>query len=257
MIIAFLKFLYKSKNAHDIHSPFVFELYSKVIKNRLINDEFKAIEAFRNQLKENDSIIEIEDFGAGSKYNKSNFRKISEIARNAEKSPKLGQLLYNLVKYFQPKTVFDLGTSLGITTLYLSSAAKNKGKILTFEGCPETAKIARKLFEEANTNNIEIVVGNIDGTLTRQLEKITQLDFAFFDANHRFQPTVNYFEMCLSKANAESVFVFDDIHWSKEMEQAWEYIKNHPKVFITIDLFHFGLVFFRTKQPKQHYILRL
>lgn len=257
MVIAFLKFLFNSKNEHSIHSPFVYDLYTKSIKKRAVNNEFKIIEAHRHQLKANKSIIEITDFGAGSKYNKGNFRKINKIAKNAEKSPKLGQLLYNLVEYFQPKTVFDLGTSLGITTLYLSNALKNNGQITTFEGCPETAKIAKMVFDDAKTKNIDIIIGNIDITLATQLEKITTLDFVFFDANHRLQPTINYFEMCLSKADTESVFVFDDIHWSKEMEQAWEYIKKHPKVFITIDLFYLGLVFFRTKQPKQHFTLRL
>lgn len=257
MVVAFLKFLFNSKNEHSIHSPFVFDLYTKTIKKRTISNEFKTIEAFRKQLKANNSIIEITDFGAGSKYNKGNFRKINEIAKNAEKSPKLGQLLHNLVEHFHPKTIIDLGTSLGITTLYLSKALNNKGQITTFEGCPETAKIAKKVFDEAKAKNIEIIVGNIDLTLATQLEKITTIDFVFFDANHRFEPTINYFEMCLSKANSESVFVFDDIHWSNEMEQAWEYIKKHPKVLITIDLFYLGLVFFRTKQPKQHFILRL
>jgi predicted O-methyltransferase YrrM len=256
MIVAYLKFLYKSKNEHSIHSPFVFELYTKIIKKKEKREEFITIENFRKEQLENDHVIEIQDFGAGSKLNKSNCRKISVIAKNAEKSPKFGQLLFRLIEFLQPKTVLDLGTSLGISTLYQAAALTAKAKIYTFEGCPQTALEATKLFERTKTSNIEQIVGNLDQTLEAKLAKLKTIDFVFFDANHRYEPTIRYFTLCLEKSTEQSVFVFDDIHWSKEMEQAWEEIKLHPQVMITIDLFWVGLVFFRTNQPKQDFVLR-
>jgi predicted O-methyltransferase YrrM len=256
MILAYLKFLFYSKNEHAIHSPFVFELYTEIIKKKTIGTEFSKIEAFRNEQLKNEKTIEIEDFGAGSKINKSNKRKISEIARNAEKPAKFGRLLYRLIKYFEPKTILDLGTSLGITTLYESAAAMNNSNIITFEGCPQTANEAKILFEKANAHNIRQIIGNIDTTLPKVLSELESVDFVFFDANHRYLPTINYFTACLAKAHEGSVFVFDDIHWSKEMEQAWEAIKANPKVLISIDLFYLGIVFFRKNQPKQYFTLR-
>jgi predicted O-methyltransferase YrrM len=164
-------------------------------------------------------------------------------------------LLYRLIQQFNPQTIFDLGTSLGITTIYQAKACE-KGRVFTFEGCPTTAQIAKENFKALKCNNIEVIVGNLDETLSKKISEIDQLDFVFFDANHRYEPTVQYFEQCLAKITEDSVFVFDDIHWSEEMHAAWNYILNHPSVMISIDLFYVGLVFFRKNQPKQHFVLR-
>ena len=255
MIKYYFQFLLASKNEHSLHSPFVFELYTKIIQAKIKSPIFSGIEKLRKKLLENRSIIEITDFGAGSRIYKTNHREIRQIAKNAEKNPKFGKLLFRLIQHFKPSTIFDLGTSLGITTIYESKAYESS-KIYTFEGCPATAKLARDNFEELDCKNIEIVVGNIDETLAQKLAQVKQLDFVFFDANHRYEPTVKYFELCLKKANEETVFVFDDIHWSAEMHEAWQVIKNHPTVMISIDLFYVGLVFFRKNQPKQDFILR-
>ena len=255
MLKYFLKFLLASKNEHSLHSPFVFDLYTKIVKDKKQLPIYTKIENLRKKLLKNRSIIEITDFGAGSQIYKTNQREIRQIAKSAEKSPKFGKLLFRLIQYFKPNVIFDLGTSLGITTLY-ESKAYEQAKVCTFEGCPATATIAKGNFTDLDCDNIEIIVGNLDETLSRKLAEIEELDFVFFDANHRYEPTVNYFEMCLAKATEESVFVFDDIHWSDEMHEAWEYISKHPSVMISIDLFFVGLVFFRKNQPKQHFVLR-
>lgn len=254
---SYLKYLLTARNEHSLHSPFVFELYTKVIQSKQQSADFEPIELLREQLLHNAAEIEVLDFGAGSKINNTPQRRIKDIARNAEKPRKFAELLYRLVRNFQPQTIFDLGTSLGLTTLYLAKA-KPDARLLTFEGCPETARIAQNNLDQVlgtNSQN-QLIIGNIDETLEMQVVDIKQIDFIFFDANHRYEPTIRYFETCLLKAHESSVFVFDDIHWSQEMEQAWHYIKAHATVTITIDLFFVGLVFFRKKQPKQHFVLR-
>jgi predicted O-methyltransferase YrrM len=255
MIKYYLQFLFASKNEHSLHSPFVFELYTKIIQSKTNFPVFESIENLRKKLLKNRSIIEITDFGAGSRIYKTNQREIRQIAKSAEKNPKFGKLLFRLIQYFKPSIIFDLGTSLGITTIY-ESKAYNNSQVSTFEGCPATAEIAKENFKELNCKNIEIIVGNIDETLPNELAKINKLDFAFFDANHRYEPTIRYFELCLEKANEGSIFVFDDIHWSDEMHEAWQVIRNHKEVMISIDLFYVGLVFFRKNQPKQDFVLR-
>ena len=255
MIKYYFQFLLNSKNEHSLHSPFVFELYTKIIQLKTKYPVFETIENLRKKLLKNRSIIEITDLGAGSKIYKSNQREIRQIAKSAEKNPKFGKLLFRLIRHFKPSTIFDLGTSLGITTIY-ESKSYEFSKIFTFEGCPSTASIAKGNFLELDCKNIEIIVGNIDETLPEELAKINQLDFAFFDANHRFEPTIRYFELCLKKATDESIFVFDDIHWSDEMHEAWQFIRNHKEVMISIDLFFVGIVFFRKNQPKQDFVLR-
>lgn len=253
--LRYLSFILSAKDEHSIHSPFVFDLYTKAIKPRKNFYVFTAIEKLRSKLLSSTKKIKVTDYGAGSKIENSPERSVSNIARYAEKSPELAQLIFRLIEYLKPAIIFDLGTSLGITTIYEASPS-HESKVITFEGCPETSKIARENFQKMKLKNIELVEGNIDQTLPAKIQQVQKIDFIFFDANHRYEPTVRYFETCLEKAREESVFVFDDIHWSKEMEEAWQYIQNHPRVTISIDLFFLGIIFFRTKQPKQHFKLK-
>ncbi len=237
-----------------MHSPFVFELYHQVIQHDGDFYAYPRVEAVRQDLLNKDKTIQVTDLGAGSKSINYKTRKISAIAKTSLKPAKYGQLLFRLVNHFQPKYVFELGTSLGITTAYLAEASR-KAQIYTFEGCPNIAAIARQNFDYLHLHNITQVTGNLDQTLPLQLDQVPQLDFAFFDGNHRYEPTIKYFEQCLTKAHEGSVFVMDDIYWSREMERAWNEIKKHPQVMQTIDLYFVGLVFFRTTQPKEHFTL--
>jgi predicted O-methyltransferase YrrM len=233
----------------------VYELYTQIVKSKSWYYVFEEIEAFRHTLLRSTEQITVQDLGAGSKVNASKQRKVSDIARHSLKNAKTGQLLFRLVNHFQPNTIFDLGTSLGITTLYLAAPSK-QAQIFTFEGCSQTLQVAQKHFTALQYNHITLVSGNIDQTLHETLNTVSQVDFVFFDANHRLEPTCMYFQQCLGKAHEQTVFVFDDIYWSPQMEQAWQRIKNHPSVTLTIDLFDVGLVFFRKNQPKQHFVLR-
>ncbi|MFD1871624.1 O-methyltransferase [Hymenobacter bucti] len=257
-LFAYLRYWLRSGNAHGLHSPFIYGLYTTVIRH---NGKFKAfgpIEARRRELLKSTQRIAVTDFGAGSQVagGGGQQRRLSDIARHAAKPSRLAQLLFRLVNHFQPATILELGTSLGLTTAYLA-AADSRSKVITFEGCPNTAAVARETFAKLHLGNVELVTGNLDQTLPATLAGLTRpVDFVFFDGNHRYEPTLRYFEQCLCKAHDNSVFVLDDIHWSAEMEQAWEAIKAHPAVTVTVDLFYVGLVFFRKKQPRQNFWLR-
>ena len=257
MITSYLKYLLRSGNEHSIHSPFLFDLYTKVIKDKNeTHPDYKNLKLLRQELLSSHETIEILDLGAGSRINKSNRRKIKTIAKNAEKPAKFGRLFHRLIRHFQPDNILELGTSLGLTTLYMSKA-KPDSTILSFEGCPETATIAKRNFQKSGAENIELILGNIDETLPTALKKFNKpLDYAYFDANHRYEPTVRYFEDCLPYINNDTLFIFDDIYWSEEMTQAWEFIKAHPQVTLTVDLFWVGLVFFRKEQVKENFVLR-
>ena len=217
---------------------------------------YAAIEERRRQLLASAASISVTDLGAGSHTGAGQQRRVADIARTAAKPRRLAQLLFRLVNYLRPATVLELGTSLGLTTAYLA-AADSRHRVVTFEGCPNVAGVARETFASLQLSNIEVVEGNLDHTLAPTLAALgTPVDFVFFDGNHRCEPTLRYFEQCLAHRGDNSTFVFDDIHWSEDMERAWEVIKAHPDVTLTVDLFYFGLVFFRQKQPKQHFWLR-
>lgn len=233
----------------------MYDLYTQIIQPEKNYYIFPEIESMRFALMNTHQIIDIQDYGAGSKVSNQTQRKVSQIARHSLASHKEARLLFKLVNHFQPNTLIELGTSLGITTLYLASA-NSKSQVFTFEGCPNTAQVAQNMFIAFELKNIDLTIGNIDQTLKIKTETIEQVDFVYFDANHRLEPTLRYFEILLEKSHENSVFVLDDIHWSKEMQQAWAAIKKHPKVNLTIDLFSMGLVFFRKGIEKQDFILR-
>lgn len=253
-ILKYLLYLFKGKTKQYVHSPFVNQLIKDVIHDNRHFYSFDEIENLRKELLRNNQVINVKDFGAGSMINSSKKRTIKDLAKNSAKSAKYGQLLFRLVNHFQPKNILELGTSLGISTLYQSLPVKNS-KFVTLEGCPETAKIAKQNFEKFKLKNIELIVGNFDDTLPLMLNSFSQLYYVFFDGNHQREPTLNYFEQCLKLSHNDSLFIFDDIHWSDEMEDAWKTIQQHPKVTVTIDLFFVGLVFFRKESPKQNFTI--
>ncbi|MDQ3193008.1 MAG: class I SAM-dependent methyltransferase [Bacteroidota bacterium] len=257
ILVKYLKYLFVSYNRHGIHSPFVYDLIDNVIYDTTNYPAFIEIEKIRVQLKKDEKELMIEDYGAGSSINPSLRRKISDIATHSLKPKKYARLLFRLAKHFKPQNILELGTSLGVTTIYLSQAqAENKCTIYTIEGCPQIASVANENFIKANVNNIKLFKGKFEEVLPDVIAQHSVWDFVFFDGNHKKEPTLSYFTTCLEKAGNDSVFVFDDIHWSDEMEQAWEIIKINPKVRVTIDLFFVGLVFFRKEQPKQDFIIR-
>lgn len=254
--LSYVRFLFRSGNAHGLHSPFVFGLYNHVIHHSGQFAAFDPIENRRQELLRNRQLLTVRDFGAGSHTGAGRQRRIGDITRTAAKPTALAQLLFRLVNHFQPRTILELGTSLGLTTAYLA-AANSRSRVLTFEGCPNTAAVARQTFEQLQLSNVELIEGNLDETLAPTLASLTEpLDFAFFDGNHRYEPTLRYFNLCAAHRTERSVFVLDDIHWSGEMERAWEAVQQHPEVRLTIDLFFVGLVFFRRNQPRQHFQLR-
>ena len=242
-------------NEHGVHSPFVFDLLLGTIYNRKAYYSYKSIENIRKELLLSKQTVNCVDLGAGSHIQNKASRSISEIATISAKPSKYAQLLFRLVNRFQPKTILELGTSLGISSAYMASA--NSGsKLITIEGCNEIAAIAKQNFKKLKLENIRQSIGNFDEVLPDALKKIEQLDLVFFDGNHRKIPTMNYFQQCLERAVETSVFIFDDIYWSEEMKEAWQEIKNNERVTVTIDLFHFGIVFFRKEQVKEHFIIR-
>ncbi len=165
-------------------------------------------------------------------------------------------MLYRLAADLQPRNIIELGTCLGITTLYLQNAAPG-AKVYTLEGCPETAGVAKETFQKAGINDVDLITGNFDDTLPDAIKNLKQLDFVFVDGNHQKEATLKYFEWCLPKIHEDTLLIFDDIYWSEGMKEAWNQIKAHPKVTVTVDLFWIGLVFFKSGRVKEDFLVRL
>ena len=255
LVSGYIKHIFNAKTRHGIHSPFVYRLVDEVIYDFKDKAEYLAIEKLRTKLLKDERFITITDLGAGSHVNNQKQKQVKVIAKNALKPKKLAQLLYRLAKEFQPKKIIELGTCLGVTTSYFKAAVPNVN-VITMEGCPQTAAVANENFKQLLLNKVDLVVGNFDEQLPRVLQTQDFLDFIFIDGNHRKDATLNYFNWCLPKVHEKSVMIFDDIYWSEGMKEAWEQIKKHPQVTITIDLFWIGLVFFKKYQVKEDFRIK-
>ena len=254
---SYLKFIWNSTNAHGVHSPFVFHLVQKCFYDKKKHSEYSVLEMYRNSLLQNKNTIEVTDFGAGSRVFKSNTRAINQIAKNAGISPNRAKLLFRIVNYFQPKSILEIGTSLGLATSTL--ALNDFATITTLEGCPNTMAIAKNQLQlqlPKFSNKINFINTEFSKQLTTYNLQHTTYNLIYFDGNHSKQATLEYFELLLPTITNETVWIFDDIHWSQEMEEAWEIIKKHPKVTVTIDTFQWGIVFFRNEQVKEDFIVR-
>jgi predicted O-methyltransferase YrrM len=254
-VFQYLKYLSKAVNAHSLHSPFVYDLYTKVIKDSTPFYVFDKIESIRAKALLSRQKILVEDFGTGASNGGNRQLTVPYIARQFVKPKKYGQLLFRLVNYFGSENILEIGTSLGITTLYLALSDKNKN-VISLEGSGETSKIARHNFQLMNVSNIELLEGEFSTTLPVAINKMQQLDLVYFDGNHKKTPTIDYFIQCLSKHHENSVFIFDDIYWSRGMADAWQEIKKNDSVTLSIDLYSIGIIFFKTGVKKQHFILR-
>ena len=260
---------------HGIHSPFVYDFVRNVLNDSRNFPEYAIIERLRRQLVQDRTILQVADMGAGGALQATRQRSIADLARHAAKPKKLGQLLFRIARYYRPETILELGTSLGLSTAYLATGAggpatggasetghgpataRPSPKVFTIEGAPAVASVAKRNFHSLGLDGIDLTIGNFDTVLAPTLDRTGPVDLAFIDGNHRLDPTLRYFDLLKGRLSPSAVLIFDDIHWSGEMEAAWESIKQDSRVYLTIDLFFIGLVFFRdTFKVKQDFVIR-
>jgi predicted O-methyltransferase YrrM len=252
---SFLTYWLDAVDEHSLHSPFLFDFYTNVLKKEFSDPDPDALKGIRRKLEGDHRTIHVTDFGSGSLKMKTSSRKISDIARISTTPEKYSRLYSRILRHYNCTNILELGTSLGINAIYLARA-NEVGNVTTIEGCHEIALIAKHLFEENNVKDIQLIEGNIDHALPAFLDSVEKIDFAFIDANHRFEPTITYVDLILKKIHMNSILVLDDIHYSGEMEQAWRTLQGHKKVCTTIDLYRCGLIFFNPSLTKQNAVLQ-
>jgi len=249
--IELVKFYLKAQTKFNVQSPFLHDFVTNCLDTSKNYYFFDTIEKERTKFLRSKKEINILDFGAGSKYGNTTKKEISKIANSALSSKNQCQILFNICHYFKCQNILEMGTSLGISTAYIA-AANSKTSIYTLEGSPEIAKEAQQLFMSLKLSNIEILIGEFKNTLPTILSKVELINLAFIDGHHAYKPTLEYFEMILPFCNDETILIFDDIYWSKEMTFAWSAIQNHPKTTLCLDLFYMGIVFLNPSLSKEN-----
>tara|TARA_R110002050_G_scaffold297339_2_gene458649 strand:- start:61441 stop:62229 length:789 start_codon:yes stop_codon:yes gene_type:complete len=251
----YLKHYWKSNNRHGIHSPFVYQFLEDILYADKTRTELDSFIALRKKLLNDTREILITDLGAGSTINPSKTRPVKDVAKNSSKHSKYGRLFYRMVQFYQPQNCIELGTSLGLSTLYFAKGMSTQ-PVHTLEGCPNTLKIAEENFKSQNLTNIHTHIGDFKETLPIVLSEIKKVGIVFFDGNHQEEATLAYFETCLPYITEKTIFIFDDIHWSDGMTNAWNKIKGHPQTVVTLDLFFVGIVFFDSRLTPQNFNIR-
>jgi len=247
-----------SKENYD----FVVEFRNAVRKCKSFKSKYADIEEIRKQLLVSEQIIEVTDFGQGSGKFKRKIgdapllynRKVKEIASKALKSPNECYLIAGIIEYLKPESILELGTSLGISTSYISRA-NPASKIISVEGCHQTAAIAEKNIIKTNSLNVKILVSKFEDAIDN-LMKNNSFSMAIIDGNHAYEPVMNYFDSISQQMRKNGVIIIDDIRWSAGMRKAWMEIQKRPEVTLSVDFFQIGIVFFNKAFVKEHLMMK-
>jgi predicted O-methyltransferase YrrM len=253
----YLKYIILSKHkyGYGIHSPFVFDLVSRVFRNKIDTDIVCSIEKVRKKLIADRRSIVVNDLGTGSAKMKTNIKRVSDIARYSPVTKKYGVLLSNMAAEFGNPLIVEFGTSFGISTMYLASSCSGT-VVQTMEGCRAISEIAINNFKEAGLNNINVFTGSFDEVWSDTISSGIKPGLVFIDGNHRKEPVLKYFKQISEISDNKTVVIIDDIYFSKEMGEAWNEIKLSENVTLTIDIFRMGIVFFRERMNYKNYTIR-
>lgn len=247
-IIYILKARYRGGIA--VHSPLAYRKITTVFEETYPYYIYHVIENERKRLLRSSSMIYVNDLGTG----KSGKRFVKSIARRSLKSSRSAQMFFRIFYDVRPKVAVELGTSLGITTAYLSKAAEC-GTLHTFEGSQSLVSEARIVNRNCSLiDNVVFHVGNINQTLPLFLSSETTVDAALIDANHTFDATLYYFNLLISHLSDGGVIIVDDIHYTKSMHDVWLRIIGDPKVNLWFDFYEFGVVYRNDKFNKKGYL---
>jgi predicted O-methyltransferase YrrM len=256
-VVGYLKHRIHAQSKYRIHSPFVYEFYKNVLQNGQDHGQYRVVNRLRRELETVSRFIKRKDMGARNRDYPSDqrFVRLKDIVHRASVTRKKGEFLFRLIRHYQPSSILELGTSVGISTIYFGLAAPDS-HIITIEGCHDSVNVARENFEKTGLKNIQILTGDFEDKLEEAFLEMPSPDLVFFDGNHKKEPTLAYFRQSLMHVHQGTIFIFDDIHWSAGMNEAWNIIRNHAAVKVSIDLYYMGVVFFKEELSKEDFTLR-
>lgn len=251
------KFIARHRKGFGIHSPFTFALLNKTFREKIPSSVKEKARDYKKGFLSNKEVLPRSILGAGALLHNGERKKalVSQIMRQTAIPSHYGNLLYLLSKHFGTDGILELGTGLGMSTLYLAIGAPS-GTVVSVEGHQPYAQRAEQELKKVDVNNVRIVTAQFEEALEKLKSERKQFGLFYIDGDHTLSSTISNFERCIDISTQNAIFIFDDIHWSDEMEQAWKTIKQHAKCRISMDLFRMGIVFINEKFLKQDYIVR-
>lgn len=222
-----------------------FQYTKKGIYSTAEQNIFRELELYKKELATNKTQISYEIFNTDEK------KSVSEIAPRAGSPGKWCEFFYFLSKFSNAKNILEIGTNLGVSGQYFLSAIRDEpSKFISLEGVPGLCSIASERFDElaGKQTEFEVVQGLYDETLPKIAASGQTFDLVFFDGNHKYEPTLHYFDLLKDNFSRHAILIFDDIYWDEQMEKAWRQLKEIPGVYCTIDFFKLGIVLYDKKK---------
>lgn len=246
--------LYRSiryRKGFGVHSPFVFSLITKVIEEKCPYYCFQEIELLRKQLLFGEKKITYPDRKCNGRIKT---RAIGSIVKHEAISPKEGALLFRLTNYFKSKHILQIGSNMGLSTLYLTSYAKGLSCI-ALEHIPEFAEISKQTISRKGRNKVDLRIGEYIKLLPQALNDLHTVDLVFFNTQHETVDNQELFNECLKFVKNETLFIFEGINANNEMRSFWKNVCACPEVTVSLDLFSLGIAVFNKKLHKKNYIV--
>jgi predicted O-methyltransferase YrrM len=255
-LVNYLKYTLLSghRKGHGIHSPFVFDLVSRVFRNKIDPGIVFTVEKARKKLIADKRNIEVHDLGSRSESSEK-CRKVSDIIKNSPVNVKYGVFLSKMAAEFGKPMIIELGTSFGISTMYMAASCRD-AMLTTIEGSCAIADIARQNIIEAGLENIKVINGSFDDIIPELISAGVKPGLIFIDGNHRKEPVIRYFNQFAQFSDSKTVIIIDDINYSKEMAEAWKEVKLNKKVAVSVDIYRMGICFFREGINHNSYVIR-
>lgn len=253
-VTSYLKFYLNADTLYRIHSPYLYALIERVIETDGEYYFFGKAEYIRERLLRNSNAIDHLDFGArGSVEGLLHQKKICDIAKTSLSRREKSEKLFKLVLFLKPKRILELGSSLGLNTMYLKSAAGLASDVHSIEGSPAISSFAVSLYKRYGFDIVQHL-GRFDEVLPILFENEGGFDLFYVDGNHTYESTIHYVNLIRKKISEQSVIILDDIYWSRGMQKAWNELISDPMVTLSLDLYDVGILFFRQEFKSKHHL---
>lgn len=242
---AYLKYYFSALTKYKVHSPFVFKFVTDIFEDERFYHFMGVIENYRRNL-----------LGTSDKINtETGISTVNQIVKKQAVSSKIGEILFKTVHEYKPNTILELGTNLGIATLY-QATAESSNQIITLEEDTAIAAATQSYFKRLGTRNIELMSGKINENLSNALKKLETIEHLFFNDFWGYKDSLAYFETCMPYLVSNTVFIFRTPYANEDSVKFWNEIKQHPNVKLSLDIYDLGFLFFRSEQKEvAHYSL--
>lgn len=242
----YIKYLFCSRHwrGYGVHSPFAFELVTRVIEEDLPYYKYGLVERVRKSQKMSKRPLVVDG-------RESQLRDL--VAGNVD--PAYAQLLFRLVNRYKARNVVETNMRTGIASMYLA-APDSKVKVTTFGNEKALNELALHYMKETGFRNVRVVQGTAEEKLQEVMGELDTLDLLFVNDCASGSDLDDRIGVCMPKTASQTIFVVEGIYANESMTASWKRLQADSRVRVTVDLFRYGLVFFKDNLQKEDYYVR-